>query len=121
MAVVMAAKGYPGEPVRGTIIRGIEQAKRVPGVTVLHAGTKTRGDALVADGGRVLTITATGESVAKARERAYSAIDRIDWPEGFCRRDIGWRALARERSRADFLLTRETASQGASRNPDEFA
>lgn len=96
LAVVMAAKGYPGEPVRGAIINGIEQAEQVPGVTVLQAGTKKLGNAIVADGGRVLTITATGQSIRQARDRAYSAVDRIDWPDGFCRRDIGRRALAQQ-------------------------
>ena len=122
LAVVMAANGYPGEPVRGTTIKGIEQAECVPGVTVLHGGTKKREGALVADGGRVLTITATGESVRQARERAYLAIDRIDWPEGFCRGDVGWRALAYENALADEREGSETsATQGGSRDPDENA
>jgi len=96
LAVVMAAKGYPGDPIRGAIIRGIERAEQIPGVTVLHGGTRKDGDAIVADGGRVLTITATGGDVREARKRAYSAIDLIDWPDGFYRRDIGWRAIANE-------------------------
>ncbi len=97
LTVVMAARGYPGEPLRGTRIVGIEDAERVPGVSVLQGGTRQEGDALVADGGRVLAVTAVGRTVGEARERAYAAVDRIDWPEGFCRRDIGWRAVARER------------------------
>ena len=94
LAVVMAARGYPGEPVRGTRIRGLEEAGASPGVAVLHGGTREADGAIFADGGRVLTITAVGRNVADARERAYAAIDRIDWPEGFFRRDIGWRAIA---------------------------
>ncbi len=93
----MAARGYPGEPLKGTRIVGIEDAESVPGVTVFQAGTRREGDAILADGGRVLAVTAIGRTVGEAQERAYAAIDRIDWPEGFCRRDIGWRAVARER------------------------
>jgi phosphoribosylamine--glycine ligase len=98
ITVVLAAKGYPGAYESGSVIRGIEQANEIDGVTVFHAGTKRSGDALVASGGRVLNVTATGKTVAEARERAYRAVERIDWPEGFCRRDIGWRALAREQT-----------------------
>ncbi len=97
LAVVMAARGYPGEPLRGSRIGGIADAERVPGVAVLQAGTRREGGEIVADGGRVLAITALGASVGEARDRAYAAVDRIVWPEGFCRRDIGWRAIARER------------------------
>ena len=97
LAVVMAARGYPGEPLRGSRIGGIADAERVPGVAVLQAGTRREDGEIVADGGRVLAITALGASVGEARERAYAAVDRIIWPEGFCRRDIGWRAIARER------------------------
>ena len=97
LTVVMAALGYPGEPARGTRILGIEAAERVPGVAVIHAGTRRTADGLVAEGGRVLAVTAKGHTVGEAQERAYAAVDRIDWPEGFCRRDIGWRAVARER------------------------
>jgi phosphoribosylamine---glycine ligase len=95
LTVIMAAKGYPGIPLKGTRIQGVENAAKIPGVAVLHAGTKKAGGELVADGGRVLAITALGEDIAQARARAYAAIDRIDWPGGFCRRDIGWRALKR--------------------------
>jgi len=94
LTVVMAARGYPGTPVRGTPIRGIEHAARAPGVSILHAGTRLDGETLVADGGRVLAVTARGCDVAEAQARAYAAVDRIDWPDGFCRRDIGWRAMA---------------------------
>jgi phosphoribosylamine--glycine ligase len=100
LTVVMAAKGYPGAYARGSEIRGVEAAERVEGVDVLHAGTAMRDDKLVAIGGRVLGVTARGRDVAQARARAYAAIDRIDWPGGFCRRDIGWRALARARAGA---------------------
>ena len=96
LAVVMAAKGYPGEPVRGARIGGLDDAARVTGVTVLQAGTRQVGDEIVSDGGRVLAITARGRTVGEAKHRAYAAVDRIDWPEGFCRRDIGWRATTLE-------------------------
>jgi phosphoribosylamine---glycine ligase len=94
LAVVMAARGYPGEPIRGSRIIGIEDAEAVPGVVVLHGGTRKVNDAVFADGGRVLTITALGGSVADARARTNAAIDRIKWPESFFRRDIGWSAIA---------------------------
>jgi phosphoribosylamine--glycine ligase len=96
VAVVMAARGYPGQPLRGSRIGGIEDAESVPRVVVLHGGTHEVDDTIFADGGRVLTITALGSDVADARERAYAAIERIKWAEGFCRRDIGWRAIARD-------------------------
>jgi phosphoribosylamine--glycine ligase len=92
LAVVMAARGYPGQPLRGSQIVGIESAELVPGVAVLHGSTRRVGGTIFADGGRVLTITALGSEVADARARAYAAIDRIKWSEGFFRRDIGWRA-----------------------------
>jgi phosphoribosylamine--glycine ligase len=93
LTVVLAAKGYPGAPKKGTEIRGIEKAERMPNIVVTHAGTRRDGKQLLADGGRVLNITALAENIAEARKRAYAAVDVIDWPEGFCRRDIGWRAL----------------------------
>jgi phosphoribosylamine--glycine ligase len=95
LTVVMAAKGYPGAYEKGTEIRGLEAANTVEGVTVFHAGTKAAHDAILANGGRVLNVTALGRTVAEAQKRAYKAVDRIDWPDGFCRRDIGWRALKR--------------------------
>lgn len=97
MVVVMAAKGYPGGYHKNTVIRGLDEAGAVEGVTVLHAGTghSPEGE-IVATGGRVLGVTATGATVREAQARAYRAVDRIDWPEGFCRRDIGWRAIARK-------------------------
>lgn len=93
LTVVMAAKGYPGAYEKNTEIRGLEAAGKVEGVKVFHAGTKADGGRILATGGRVLNVTATGRTVAEARERAYKAVDLIDWPEGFCRRDIAWRAL----------------------------
>ncbi|WP_417515316.1 phosphoribosylamine--glycine ligase [Minwuia sp.] len=96
MVVVMAAEGYPGDVVKGSEIRGLADAWAVDGVTVFHAGTKRDGDRVLANGGRVLGVTASGATVTEAQKRAYTAVDRIDWPQGFCRRDIGWRAVARE-------------------------
>ncbi|HZY11867.1 MAG TPA: phosphoribosylamine--glycine ligase [Beijerinckiaceae bacterium] len=93
LTVVMAAEGYPGAPKKGTEIRGLERAARMPHVIVTHAGTRREGKRLLADGGRVLNVTALAPNLAHAQRRAYAAVDTIDWPEGFCRRDIGWRAL----------------------------
>jgi phosphoribosylamine---glycine ligase len=91
LCVVMAAKGYPDDPQRGSEIRGLAAASADPDVKIFHAGTKRDGERLLADGGRVLGVTALGGDLAAARERAYAAIAKIDWPEGFCRRDIGLR------------------------------
>jgi phosphoribosylamine--glycine ligase len=96
ITVVMAARGYPDSYQKGSPIGGLDAAGAIEGVTVFHAGTKRSGDVIVADGGRVLNVTAIGKTVAQARERAYGAIARIDWPNGFCRSDIGWRELARK-------------------------
>jgi phosphoribosylamine--glycine ligase len=98
LTVVMAANGYPGTPEKGTEIRGLEEAARVEGVEIFHAGTARDGARLLANGGRVLDVTARGRTVAEAQRRAYEAVARIDWPGGFCRRDIGWRAIERERA-----------------------
>jgi phosphoribosylamine--glycine ligase len=95
ITVVLASKGYPGAYESGSEIRGLDRAAEVEGVSVFHAGTKRAGKTILAAGGRVLNVTATGKTLAEARARAYRAVDRIDWPQGFCRRDIGWRALAR--------------------------
>jgi phosphoribosylamine--glycine ligase len=95
ITVVMAANGYPGGYEKGTEIKGLDEASEVDGVTVFHAGTRAEGGRILANGGRVLSVSATGRDLAEAQARAYRAIDRIDWPGGFCRRDIGWRALAR--------------------------
>jgi len=95
LTVVMATQGYPGKYENGSEIRGLDALEDMDGVAVFHAGTKADGGRILAHGGRVLGITARGTSVAEAQKRAYEAVDRIDWPEGFCRRDIGWRALDR--------------------------
>jgi len=91
--VVLAADGYPGSYKKGSPIRGVEAANALPGVVVFHAGTQEKDGALVANGGRVLNVTATGATTREAVERAYRGVDAIEWPEGFHRRDIGWRAL----------------------------
>ncbi len=97
LTVVMAAKGYPGDYRKGTEIRGLDALARMEDVKVFHAGTRRAEDGrLLADGGRVLGVSALGRDVAEARERAYRAVDAIDWPDGFCRRDIGWRAVRRD-------------------------
>jgi len=96
LTVVMAAKGYPGDYAKGTAIEGLAEAAQVEGVEIFHAGTKADGGRILANGGRVLNVTARGKSVREAKDRAYTAVDRIRWPEGFCRRDIGWRAVERE-------------------------
>ena len=93
--VVLAAKGYPGPYKKGSPIGGIDTAEKLPGVAVFHAGTEERGGALLANGGRVLNVTATGATIKQAVARAYKGVAAIDWPDGFCRRDIGWRALER--------------------------
>jgi phosphoribosylamine--glycine ligase len=98
LTVVMAAKGYPGNISKGSVIAGLDAAADVEGVEIFHAGTKADGDRVLANGGRVLNVCALGKSVGEAQARAYRAVDRIDWPEGFCRRDIGFRAVERERS-----------------------
>jgi phosphoribosylamine--glycine ligase len=95
LCVVMAARGYPDAPQKGTAIRGLDDAAKVPGVTIFHAGTKAEGGRVLANGGRVLGVVGTGASAAAAKHAAYAAIDRIDWPEGFCRRDIGWQVAGR--------------------------
>jgi len=96
LTVVMAAKGYPGDYAKGTLIEGLDEAAAIEGVEIFHAGTKADGDRILANGGRVLNVTATGSSVAEAQRRAYQAVDRLRWPDGFCRRDIGWQAIKRE-------------------------
>jgi phosphoribosylamine--glycine ligase len=97
LTVVMAAKGYPGNYDKGSEIRGLEAGANVDGVQIFHAGTERHDGKLIATGGRVLNVSAIGKTVAEAQARAYQAVDRINWPGGFCRRDIGWRAVARER------------------------
>ncbi|MHA6685038.1 phosphoribosylamine--glycine ligase [Mesorhizobium sp. A556] len=95
LTVVMAANGYPGTPEKGSVIRG---AASGDGVEIFHAGTALNGGALVANGGRVLNVTAMGATVSEAQAKAYQGVDRIDWPQGFCRRDIGWQAIEREKA-----------------------
>jgi phosphoribosylamine---glycine ligase len=97
MAVVMAARGYPEAPERGSAIRGLDRAAALPGVQIFHAGTEAGVDGTIrAAGGRVLNVCATGADLRAAREAAYTAVRLIDWPEGFCRQDIGWRAFTRQ-------------------------
>jgi phosphoribosylamine---glycine ligase len=97
LTVVMAANGYPGNYERGSVIEGLTDAATVDGVEIFHAGTKADGGRILANGGRVLNVCALGKTVAEAQVQAYAAIDRIRWPGGFCRRDIGWRAVEREK------------------------
>jgi phosphoribosylamine---glycine ligase len=97
LAVVMATKGYPRAYEKGSEIRGVETAAGLPGIEIFHAATERRDGHLVAAGGRVLNVCALGTDISEAQSRAYAAVDRIDWPEGFIRRDIGARALARMR------------------------
>jgi phosphoribosylamine--glycine ligase len=96
LAVVMAAKGYPGSYAKGSAIEGLDEAAQIEGVQIFHAGTRAEGGRILANGGRVLNVCALGHTVADAQARAYAAVERIRWPEGFCRRDIGWRAVERE-------------------------
>jgi phosphoribosylamine--glycine ligase len=97
LTVVMAAKGYPGDYARGSVIEGLDDAAKVGGVEIFHAGTKADGNRILANGGRVLDVSAIGKTVREAQARAYEAISRIRWPEGFYRHDIGWRAVEREK------------------------
>ncbi|AMN39981.1 phosphoribosylamine--glycine ligase [Rhodoplanes sp. Z2-YC6860] len=96
LTVVMAAKGYPGDYKRGSAIKGLDAAAEVEGVEIFHAGTKEADGRIVSNGGRVLNVSAMAKTVSQAQRLAYQAIDRIKWPEGFCRRDIGWQAVKRE-------------------------
>jgi phosphoribosylamine---glycine ligase len=96
LTVVMAANGYPGAYEKGSVIEGLDEAGNIAGVEIFHAGTLDAGGRILANGGRVLNVSALGRTVAEAKDRAYAAVDKIRWPGGFCRRDIGWRAVARE-------------------------
>jgi phosphoribosylamine---glycine ligase len=98
LTVIMATKGYPGSYSKGSVIEGLDEAAKIEGVEIFHAGTIEKDGAILANGGRVLNICALGKTVTEAQARAYAAVDRIKWPEGFCRRDIGWQAVARERN-----------------------
>jgi phosphoribosylamine--glycine ligase len=93
LTVVLAAQGYPGAYGKGSQIRGLEELPEDSRHMVFHAGTAARDGQIIATGGRVLNVTARGATLAEARAEAYALVDRIDWPGGFCRRDIGWRAL----------------------------
>jgi phosphoribosylamine--glycine ligase len=98
LTVVLAAKGYPGTYARGSVIEGLEEAARIDGVEIFHAGTRRENGRILANGGRVLNVCALGRTVAEAQARAYAAVERIRWDDGFFRRDIGWRAVERERA-----------------------
>ena len=95
LTVVLAANGYPGSYAKGTEIKNLDAAAQT-GAMVFHAGTTAEGDTIRANGGRVLNVTAYAPSIGEAQSRAYAAVDAIDWPDGFCRRDIGWRAIGSE-------------------------
>ena len=97
LTVVMAAKGYPGAYAKGSVIEGLAEAAAVEGVEIFHAGTKQDAGRILANGGRVLNVSALGKTVSEAQARAYAAIARIQWPEGYYRHDIGWRAIEREK------------------------
>jgi phosphoribosylamine--glycine ligase len=97
LTVVMAAKGYPGDYRKGTRIDGLDEAAKIDGVEIFHAGTIAKDGAILANGGRVLNVCATGKTVTEAQARAYQAVDAIRWPDGFCRRDIAGQAVAQER------------------------
>jgi phosphoribosylamine--glycine ligase len=97
LTVIMATKGYPGDYGKGSVIHGLDEAAKIEGVEIFHAGTAAKEGQILANGGRVLNICATGKTVAEAQRRAYAAVDHIHWPEGFCRRDIGWQAVKREK------------------------
>jgi phosphoribosylamine--glycine ligase len=96
LCVVMAARGYPGTYEKGTEIKGLSRAAEVEGVTVFHAGTRAEGGKILANGGRVLGVTALGADIGEAQKRAYEAVARIEWEDAYFRRDIGWRALHRK-------------------------
>jgi phosphoribosylamine---glycine ligase len=98
LTVIMATKGYPGEYGKGSRISGLDEAAKLEGVDIFHAGTVLKDGHILANGGRVLNVCATGKTVTEAQRRAYAAVDKINWPEGFCRRDIGWQAVAREKA-----------------------
>src|SRR6202020_2950032 len=97
LTVIMATRGYPGDYGKGSAIKGLDDAAKVEGVEIFHAGTVEKDGQILANCGRVPNICATGKTVLGAQQRAYQAVDKIDWPEGFCRRDIGWLAVKRER------------------------
>ncbi len=98
LTVVMAAKGYPGDYAKGTRIEGLDDAAKIEGAEIFHAGTVAKDGAILSNGGRVLNVCASGKTVMEAQQRAYQAVDRIQWPDGFCRRDIAWQAVEQEKS-----------------------
>jgi phosphoribosylamine---glycine ligase len=98
LTVVMAAKGYPGDYAKGTRIEGLDEAAGVEDVEIFHAGTTSKDGNILSNGGRVLNVCASGKTITEAQQRAYTAVDRIQWPQGFCRRDIGWQAVEREKA-----------------------
>jgi phosphoribosylamine--glycine ligase len=98
LTVILATQGYPGEYAKGSVIEGLDQAAELEGVEIFHAGTRADGDRILANGGRVLNVCAVGKTVTEAQRHAYQAVDLIRWPEGFCRRDIGWQAVQREQA-----------------------
>jgi len=100
LTVVMAANGYPGDYEKNTEIKGLDAAGAIDGVEIFHAGTKAEDGRIRANGGRVLNVTGLGAGIVEAQARAYRAVAQIDWPEGFCRRDIGYRAIEREKQNA---------------------
>jgi phosphoribosylamine--glycine ligase len=93
ITIVMAAKGYPGAYQKGSEIKGLDKIEETASQIVFHAGTTAQNSAILATGGRVLNVTARGKTLKEARDRAYAMADQIDWQDGFCRSDIGWRAL----------------------------
>ena len=92
----MATIGYPNSYTNGSEIKNLKQASEINGITIFHAGTKAENGKIIANGGRVLSITALASDVKSAQLKAYHAVDTIDWQQGFCRKDIGWRAIDRE-------------------------
>jgi phosphoribosylamine---glycine ligase len=99
LTVVMATRGYPGDYTKGSVIAGLDAAATVEGVEIFHAGTVEEGGQILANGGRVLNICASGKTVSEAQARAYQAVDRIQWADGFCRRDIAWQAVQTEQAK----------------------
>jgi phosphoribosylamine--glycine ligase len=97
ITVVMAAKGYPGEVQKGTRIDGLDEAVKIDGVEIFHAGTVAKDGAILANGGRVLNVSALGKTITEAQARAYRAVAQIKWPDGFCRHDIARQAVEHER------------------------
>jgi len=98
LTVVMATKGYPGDYGKGSVIEGLDQAAMIEGVEIFHARTVSKEGRILANGGRVLNVCATGKTVSEAQRRAYAAVERIKWPDGFCRHDIAWQAVESERA-----------------------